>query len=188
MAITISGSTLQFPDTSAFAKSYPTFLSYINLNNVASATVTGIPSTARKIWIALDETSTQTNVTDLIGLRLGTSAGLQTSGYYNSISNGSSSSVAGTLNLNNSYFSMNTTNSYFYGWNSVQFLSRYGTTNYWSWSIIGGAFDRNGTGPTYARGQWGAGYVNLSSSADRVQVLTSLGNVMWGKMYVYYGA
>jgi hypothetical protein len=120
---------------------------------------TGIPSWAKRITVMLNGVST--NGTAQVGVQLGTSGGIEATGYVGSINDGFSGSANfSTAFLDNSG-STASTRQFVYTLSLV-------SSNTWICQIVG-AFSNA------AGGRFGAGTKTLSGTLDRVRITTSNG-------------
>lgn len=120
---------------------------------------TGIPSWAKKVTVLVNGVST--NGTAQVGIQLGTSAGIETTGYTGAINDGFSGSLAySNAFLDNSGSTASTRH-------FVYTLTLVGS-NTWLCQVVG-AFSNA------AGGRFGAGTKTLSGTLDRVRLMTNNG-------------
>ncbi len=124
-------------------------------------TFTGIPSTAREIIISLVGVST--NGTDNLMVVLGTSGGIESSGYSGAVTN-----QAGTVSLDSVAFLLTTGGMAAAGNYSgqVRLVLENSSANTWS---CGGTLNRNDVGASF----YFSGTKSVAAALDRVQVTTS---------------
>ncbi len=120
---------------------------------------TGIPSWAKKITVMLNSVST--NGIAQVGVQLGTSGGIETSGYTGSVGDG----FSGAINFSNAFLdnsgSAASTRQFVYTLTNV-------TGNTWACQIVGGFSNAAG-------GRFGVGIKSLSGPLDRVRIMTNNG-------------
>ena len=133
--------------------------SLVNSTSGTTIDFTGIPSWAKRITVMLNGVST--SGTAQVGVQLGTSSGVESSGYLGAINDGFSGSVAySNAFLDNSGSAASTRH-------FVYTLTNIGG-NSWMCQVVG-AFSNA------AGGRFGGGSKTLSGALDRVRIMTNNG-------------